>query len=165
MTLKQLDWYAEIEEVKEEGSGEQSEAEKLATAAQGLSEGVDTKRVVECMGKEFRVAAAVGLMPLLRFAYFAKQGVDSRDIEGMAAVYEMLKDCIHEEDWAAFEQHTIDNKGFIDDLLPVVQQAIQVISANPTGEQSNSQESSSENSPGSMEDRYKELVPVGQLAS
>jgi hypothetical protein len=51
-----------------------------------MSEGVvvdyDT---VECLGERYRIGDKIGLMPLMRFAHSAKQGVDSGDLEGLSA--------------------------------------------------------------------------------
>ena len=60
-------------------------------------------RTVEFMGVEFAIADKIGLMPLMRFAHAAKSGLDSADLEGMAAMYDMLRQCIADEPVYVFQ--------------------------------------------------------------
>jgi hypothetical protein len=109
---------------------------------------------IEMMGKNFRVADKVGLMPLLKFA--SASDMSTTDPRALSAIYDMLKDCIHpgtpgcgscstcqsgEEhncksfdpgDWGLFERHAIDTKAEADDLIPVVSQVMEIISGRPT---------------------------------
>src|SRR5579859_4276766 len=68
-----------------------------AAQAEGaeVSEGVvtDTGKV-ELLGKHFRVAEKIGLMPLLKFATAADMLSD--DPQALVALYCLLKDCIYE---------------------------------------------------------------------
>jgi hypothetical protein len=150
-------------EVNEVPPDEAAEAE--ARALQGISEGIPTDGRVSVLGHSYRVAEKVGLMPLLKFAHAANEGIDSQDIEGLNAIYEMLNDCIHEKDWDRFQKEMTKEKAFVDDLLPVVQQAIQIISARPTGEPSDSSTSSDSTTDGLTDDSSRGLVPVAELAS
>jgi hypothetical protein len=49
--------------------------------------------MVEFMGRDFRVADKIGLMPLLKFSAFAD--VATNDPRALGAMYAMLRDCIH----------------------------------------------------------------------
>lgn len=151
-------------EVNEVPPDEAAEAE--ARALQGLSEGVPVDGRVTVLGHSYKVAEKVGLMPLLKFAHAADQGIDSQDIEGLNAIYEMLNDCIHPDEWDRFQKEMTAAKAFVDDLLPVVQQAIQIISARPTGEPSDSSTSSESTTDGLTDGSspHLGLVPVGDLA-
>ena len=140
-------------------------AEAEARELQGISEGVSTDGRVSVLGHSYRVADKVGLMPLLKFAHAANEGIDSQDIEGLNAIYEMLYDCIHPDDWSRFQKEMTADKAFVDDLLPVVQQAIQIISARPTGEPSDSSTSSGTTTDGLTDGSSLGLVPVTDLAS
>lgn len=130
---------------------------EVQAAAEGVP--VDDDHI-EFMGQRFRLAESVGLMPLMRFAMTAKKGVQSDDLEGLAAMYAMIKDCIDttrpqkpvldehgqpvikdgqpvtEDDgpseWDRFEQHACDTKADADDIFKVVTEAIQRLSARPT---------------------------------
>ena len=100
---------------------------------QALVEGVVLgDRRITFLGGSYRVADKVGLMPLMKFAHAASSGLDTADMEALGAIYEMLRDCIHPEDWARFEADAIVKKAEAEDLLPVVQQTIEVINARPT---------------------------------
>ena len=114
---------------------------------------------VELLGKKFRIAERIGLMPLLKFASASDMTTD--DPRALAAVYSMLRDCIYEGspgcgecesckpadgsdgnemlcksydkgDWAAFEQHAMETKADADELLSVISQVMEVIAGSPT---------------------------------
>lgn len=103
---------------------------------------------VEFMGAYFGMARSIGLMPLLQFAHAAKQGLDSSDMEGMAALYAVIRDCIDQErpqkdvdgdlvddgpsEWDRFQRHAVDNKAGGEELMGVVQKCISALSARPT---------------------------------
>jgi hypothetical protein len=106
-------------------------AEDTAHQLQAMSEGVVLSDRVECMGGHYRIADKVGLMPLMKFSYMSKR-VDESDIEAMAAIYEMLKDCIHADDWPRFVNDMIEKKAEADDMLPVVSQTFELMTARPT---------------------------------
>jgi hypothetical protein len=128
-----------------------------AAAAEGadVAEGVVTDSgKVELVGRKFRIAEKIGLMPLLKFA--SASDMTTEDPRALSAVYSMLKDCIYEGragcgscekckdgqemscklydkgDWGDFEQHAIDTKADADELLAVVNQVLEVISGRPT---------------------------------
>lgn len=109
---------------------------------------------VELLGKQFRIAEKIGLMPLLKFASASDMSTD--DPRALSAVYSMLRDCIFEGtpgcgecehcktgsetscksydkgDWGEFERHAMETKADADDLLSVITQVMEVISGRPT---------------------------------
>lgn len=87
---------------------------------------------VEFMGQTFKMADKIGLMPLIRFAATAKQGAGSDDMEGLAAMYTMIRDCIDPQDWPRFEQHAIDQKAEADELFELVGKVLETLAARPT---------------------------------
>jgi hypothetical protein len=93
---------------------------------------------IEFLGRGFTVAAKVGLMPLLRFAKAAKSGLDSSDVEGMAAMYDLLQQCIVDEEWAAFEQHATTQRADDEDLMDFIKRVMAVLSGRPTKRPSDS---------------------------
>ena len=116
---------------------------------------------VEFLGAEFGIADKVGLMPLLRFAHAAKSGLDSADFEGMAAMYDILQQCIADDriymrdgrpvdkpedmdgvtvlgGWAEFEAHATKVRAGDDDLMGVVQRVMSLLSERPTSQLSDS---------------------------
>jgi hypothetical protein len=109
---------------------------------------------VELLGRQFRIAEKIGLMPLLKFASASDMTTD--DPRALSAVYSLLKDCIFEGspgcgecasctaddekacksydkgDWADFERHAMDTKADADELLSVITQVLEVVSGRPT---------------------------------
>lgn len=95
-------------------------------------------RSIEFAGESFAVADKIGLMPLMRFAHLADSGVDSEDMAGLAAMYDLLEQCIAEQDWSRFQRAATKSRADGDDLMAAVQAAIAVISERPTGRPSDS---------------------------
>lgn len=89
-------------------------------------------------GQEFRVADSIGLMPLMQFAHIAKGGTDSNDLEGLAAMYDLLEQCIADDEWARFKAHAVKSKADGDVLMGVVKATIQALSGRPTSRPSDS---------------------------
>lgn len=108
-------------------------------------------RTIEYAGERFALADRIGLMPLMRFAHLAKSGVDSDDMEGLDAMYALLKQCFTDEAWGDFERAAERQRADGEELMGVVKQAIEAIAARPTGRPSDSSggpESTSESSAG-----------------
>ncbi len=63
---------------------------------QALSEGVvlDDSNSIEFLGERFRLAESIALMPLLKFAHSAKSGLGADDMEGLAAMYLLIRSCL-----------------------------------------------------------------------
>jgi hypothetical protein len=148
-------------------------AEAEATAIQAMSEGVEKPegRHFEFMGKTFRLADKVGLMPLMRFAHMASNGMDTDDdfMGAMAAIYDMIRDVIHADQWAAFQAHAVETKANEEQLLGVVQQAVEIMTARPTEPGSVSSPSAQPSTPSSTDVLSQRraamgLVPVAELA-
>lgn len=147
------------------------QAETEAREIQAMSEGVVHGDTVECLGGHYRVADKVGLMPLLKFAHTASLDVDSGDMEGLVAIYDMLRDCLHEDDWERFQRDMTAKKAEADDMMPMVGAAIEVINARPTrqrsvsstGPQPTGRPSTGTSSP-PVRPGVEDLVPVDQLA-
>jgi hypothetical protein len=87
-------------------------------------------RTITLNGKKFRIADKVGLMPLLKFSAFSD--MTTSDSRALGAMYAMLRDCIHADDWRAFEDHATDSKADAEELLDVISTAIELISGRPT---------------------------------
>lgn len=81
--------------------------------------------------RTFRLAQTVGLMPLMRFANAAKSGGNTDDLEGMAALYTMIQDCVDPADWGDFQAYATVIKAQDEELLDFVSAAMEVISARP----------------------------------
>lgn len=130
---------------------------------QALSEGVvvDSARL-EFLGESFRLGESVGLMPLMKFAHAANSGLDSDDMAGLAAMYAMIRDTVHPDDWERFERHAIDQHAEGDELMAFVGKAIEAISARPTRRRSVSSDGAPPTSPSSTEPSPSQRrVPAG----
>lgn len=88
-------------------------------------------------GETFRVEAP-GSLPFLEFSVAAASGVDSEDPAGAAALYSMLHDCVHDEDWPKFRQVCHSNRIRGDTLMEIVKVVVETQSGRPTTEPSDS---------------------------
>lgn len=88
--------------------------------------------VVTLKGSTFRVHPDPGVMPLMTFAHHAARGTDSFDMAGLAAIYDLLKSCIVDADWARFAQKAVDSRADADELLDVVKQVMGGATERPT---------------------------------
>lgn len=129
---------------------------------QALSEGVvvDAARL-EFLGESFRLGESVGLMPLMKFAHAANSGLDSDDMAGLAALYSLIRDTVHPEDWDRFERLAIDKQADGGELMGFVGKAIEAISARPTRRRSDSSDGAPPTSPSSTEPSSAPRVPAG----
>jgi hypothetical protein len=89
-------------------------------------------------GESFAVAERIGLMPLMQFAVLAKGGADTDSMEGLVAIYELLRQCITDQDWPRFEAHATRVRADGDELLEMVRDAVALITARPTSQPSDS---------------------------
>lgn len=159
---------------------DESYGEKAVTTqeVQAASEGVvvlDDTNSIEFLGRRFRLAESIGLMPLLKFAHSAKSGVTSDDMEGLSAMYLLIRSCLDRSkvqevdpatgapvfdeagepvwagpsEWELFEQHAIDQDADGEDLSEMITQAVQVVSARPRKRRGGSSASSPQTSPSS----------------
>lgn len=97
-----------------------------------------SEETVAFLGEEFRLADQVSTLALMRFAKVASTGVSADDMEGLAALYDVLEQCIDPEQWSAFQKHADRKRAQSDELLAVVQEALPRIAARPTGRPSDS---------------------------
>lgn len=104
---------------------------------QAAVEGVPVVDQITFMGDTYRITDKVGLMPLMKFAH-STVNADVDDLQSLADVYVMIRDCIDPADWDRFERDAIDKKAEGDDLLAVVTQTIAIRTARPTRRPSDS---------------------------
>jgi hypothetical protein len=144
------------------------------SALQAGLEGVPVNvEAVKFGGQLFRVADKVGLMPHLMFADAAQRGATDESQVGMAAVYAMLRDSIHADDWHRFERLAIDSKAEGPELFDVVEAVLEITTARPTQRPSDSSSPDSTSSPRSkrgsrppgsvIPEAAAELEPVAEL--
>lgn len=109
-------------------------------------------------GEPFTMADRIGLMPLMRFAKAAQAGVDSSDMAGLAAMYDLLEQCIDPKDWARFEKAADVNRADGEQLMAVVAEVMQKITARPTSRPSDSSAGPSPTAPNSTDDSYSRVM-------
>jgi hypothetical protein len=103
--------------------------------------------VVEFKGEKFHVAEKIGAMPLLEWA--AAADTDTEDPAALASILRMLEDVIHEDEWKKFRTHARKVKADADELLNVINAAMEIISGTPTEQPAGSSGSPTETSGGS----------------
>jgi hypothetical protein len=147
---------------------------------QGMAEGVvvyDDSNSIEFEGKRFRLSESIGLMPLLKFSHAAKGGLGADDMEGLDAMYLLIRSCIDRSkvqaadpqtgepvfdaagdpvwdgpsQWELFEAHAIETNADGEKLSAMINRAVTVIAARPTGPRGDSSASSARTSPSSKE--------------
>lgn len=92
-------------------------------------------------GELFRVAGQVGALPLMRFAdaITADHGNSTRrELEGLAALYQFIRDCLEPDDWPRFLQLATEQRADLDDLMPIARGVYAVVSGRPTRRPSDS---------------------------
>lgn len=93
---------------------------------------------VAFLGEQFKVADKVGALAVMRFAKIAKAGVDASELDGMVAMYDLLGQLIHPDDWSRFEDFADTQHADGDQLLELVQEVFALIAARPSGRSSDS---------------------------
>lgn len=94
-------------------------------------------------GELFTVADQVGAMPLLRFAAVADSGAQADELAGLAAMHELLRDCLAPGDWPRFQKVAADHKADAEELMQVCGAVYQAITGRPTQRPSASADGSS----------------------
>jgi hypothetical protein len=156
---------------------------------QAASEGVITQDDrIEFLGAHFRLADNIGMMPLLAFANAQKEGLDSEDMEGMAAMYSLIRDTIDQtreqatdaddkpafdsvgepiwagpSDWQRFEKHCIAEKADGEELMDFIGKAMGKIAARPRKPRGTSSESSRRTSEKSKAPSSSPAIPAQAL--
>jgi hypothetical protein len=102
----------------------------VQAAVEGVEIAADRK--VPFMGAEFKMASKIGLAPLMLLAVAARKGVDAADEAGLAALHDVIQDCIDESEHPRFWRHAVDTKADADDFMKAVQHVIQDLAARPT---------------------------------
>lgn len=80
--------------------------------------------------REFRLAEDVGIMPLMEWAAASDRDVASAD--GLRAVFYVLQDAVHEDDWAEFRKFSRDEKVDAAELLEFANAALEALAGRPT---------------------------------
>jgi hypothetical protein len=119
---------------------------------------------VDFCGERFRMADRVGLMPMMRFAKVAKAGVDSDDLAGLTAMYDLLEQCLAEDEWDRFQAHADKTRADGEELMGVVAKVFEVLSARPTRRPSDSSDGPSTTAPSSTGDSSSQVIAREEAA-
>jgi hypothetical protein len=92
----------------------------------------------ELEGETFTVSDTIGLAPLADFAHAAVSGLDTSDMEGMAAIRTMLRNCVIPDDSDRLWHVVATSRAEVDDLLPIVQAVIEAQTGKDTPKPSDS---------------------------
>jgi hypothetical protein len=111
-----------------------------AHEAQAAVEGValPPDRKVALLGVKFKLADKVGVAPMILLAVAGKKGIDSADAEGVVALHDLISDCIAEDEYDRFWAHAVKSKADMEDLQQFIKDAMEALSARPTGSPSGS---------------------------
>jgi hypothetical protein len=101
--------------------------------------------------RTFRLAPDLNTLPFLRFATAANDGGRTEDLEGLAALYDMIKQVVDEDEWPAFYAYASKVRADDEELMEFVSQAVEVLSARPRSRRGNSLAGSPTTSPRSRE--------------
>jgi hypothetical protein len=123
---------------------------------------------VTLRGREFPIRQqGIGLLSLMKFATLAKRGkIDSEDLEGLVALYDLLSSSIDPAAWPEFEAYANSIGASGEELIVVVKEAVQAKSARPTQPLSGSPDGQLHTGPSSAGDSSSpdSFVPTGSLA-
>jgi len=156
---------------------------------QAASEGITWSGSVTFRGKKYRLGqhGAENMMPQLAFAQAADAGLDSGDVRGMAAMHELIRGCFIQApacgtceacdderfdecpqfdagDWPRFRRTATAVCAGPDEILKVVQEAMEQITARPTSAPPGSsppapQPSGNSRDPSSLPEAFRRLPP------
>lgn len=92
--------------------------------------------VVDFQGEKFHVAEKIGAMALLSWGKAAD--LDEEGNEALIAVYDMLEDVIHEDEFKRFRRVALKTKADMGDLMTLLGAAMEAVTGNPTEQQDGS---------------------------
>jgi hypothetical protein len=136
-------------------------------------------------GKQFALADRIGSMPFMKYAAAADSGLDSAEMSGQAAMYDLIRQCLTPEPvladdgsviaegWPAFERLCIDKKVRGPDLLGLVAKLMQAMTGKASRQPSDSPTSEPATSPalrsvpGSWDEKMRAegMLPVDEAAA
>lgn len=93
---------------------------------------------IEFMGELFTLPEHISFMPMLLFAKAAKSGLNTGDMDGLAALYDMIHGCLEPEDSERFDRVALEKRASDAELMDVVTRIMEAINARPTGPPSGS---------------------------
>ena len=96
----------------------------------------DGKLTREVVSQDFRLADDVGVMPLMEWVAAADNG--GENAKSLVAIFHVLEDTVHEDDWDEFRQFGRKNKAVAQDFGDFINAALEALAGRPTEEPSGS---------------------------
>jgi hypothetical protein len=93
---------------------------------------------IEFMGELFTLPAHISFMPMLLFAKAAKSGLNTGDMDGLAALYDMIHGCLEPDDGERFDRVALEKRASDAELMDMVTRIMEAVNARPTGPPSGS---------------------------
>jgi len=125
---------------------------------------VSDRLTVEFLGERFAVAEKLGVLPMMRFAKVAKGGADSSDMDGLAAMYDLLQQSIADDEWERFSDHADAQRADSEELMQVVADVIAIHSGRPTSRPSDSSDGSQTTTAKSAGDSSSQVIEALEAA-
>lgn len=108
----------------------------------------------------FAVTDEMSPLPLMKFAAAAEAGLETEEMEGLAACYEFIRSCLTiapvidnesgvviAHGWVRFERVCVENRVSTEELLTLCTMLIEVVTGRPTERPSSSQDGPSTATP------------------
>jgi hypothetical protein len=105
-------------------------------------------------GERFELTERPSKMALMEFASVAVTGADSESLEGLAALHNLLQECIGEAEWPRFKALAREHKSDDVALFGVVNSVFEAYSEIPTTRPSDSSDGPENTSPRSEGDVF-----------
>jgi hypothetical protein len=127
-----------VEEIDSAVSEDRELAQAQLKSADEKALAVDKDEIktgkIEFRGEKFHVADEVGTLPFLLFA--AAQDMPADGPDGMAAIWHMIEDVLHEKDYPRFLQYALKLRPKVtaDELLELMNKAQEIIAGTPTAQ-------------------------------
>jgi hypothetical protein len=83
-------------------------------------------RTFEFMGETFRYADRIAAYPIIKFQRYS----DSADDRAMQALFQIIETAVHADDWARFEDAALASAADDQDLMGVVNGAVELMAAD-----------------------------------
>lgn len=113
---------------------------------------------IEFAGQRFAVAESMGLMPLMRLAKLASGGADADEMASLAALYDVLEQCIAASDWQSFQDAATRSRADGEALQRAIGAAMHVMQERPTSRSSDSSGGPSSTRPSSAGDSSSQVM-------
>ena len=114
--------------------------------------------MAEFFGEVFETPERFNMRLFTRFGTLAKRGVDSDDMEGMAAVDKLIDQCLRPEDVERFDAVCDRERPDFQELMAFVAQVVEAIANRPTQRPSDSSDGPTPTTTSSTDDSSSRVI-------